>query len=107
MNTDDSAAQNDWLHSLQNERITERFSEIRTYAYMVFDQLDTNGNGFLELEEIAAAMNLPQTSTREKSFLAFLLDNHDAIAESHEDGATSGISRADIESYFKLISELM
>ena len=99
--------QHAWFSTTQNDTLNEHFNEIRTYAYLVFDSLDTNGNGYIELDELDAALNLPNMSEREKSFITFLIDNHSAIAEASEQGDPNGISRKDIEAYFKLIANLL
>jgi hypothetical protein len=107
--THDPNSQSSWLSDYTEHSLSEHFSEIRTYAYLVFDQLDTNKNGYLEIEELEKALhsNLPD---REKSFITFLLQNHESIGESFDenDGHNAdGISRQDIEEYFKIISTLI
>ena len=90
--------------------VQQSFEEIKQYAYSAFDKLDTNGNGFIEANELTAALNSDATDMREKSFITFLLTNQDAIADScHEGGFTvkGGISRLDIESYFKLVLNML
>jgi len=99
--------QNAWFSTLGNDGLNEHFNEIRTYAYLVFDSLDTNGNGYIELEELESALALPNMSEREKSFITFLVNNHSSIADAVEDSNPEGISRKDIEAYFKLIGELL
>lgn len=99
--------ENAWFVNQSSPNLTERFAEIRTYAYLVFDSLDTNKNGFIELDELASALEQPQYSEREKSFVSFLLNNHSAIADSSQHGDSNGISRNDIEAYFKLIEGLV
>jgi len=82
---------------------------IRDYAYLAFDHLDKNGNGFLEREELLTVLNSPVTQ-REKSFITFLLNNQQNIAEMEEEdnpGPVDAISRGDLESYFALITELL
>ncbi len=82
---------------------------IREYAYWAFDHLDKNGNGFLERDELLAVLNSNITA-REKSFITFLINNQQNIADMvQEEGASSveGISRQDLENYFALIGELL
>ncbi len=82
---------------------------IRDYAYWAFDHLDKNGNGFLERDELEAVLNT-QISQKEKSFITFLLNNQENIAEMvQEEGGppSDGISREDLESYFALITNLL
>jgi hypothetical protein len=79
--------------------------DIKQYAYEAFDSLDANKNGFIEMDELAAHLNDPNVPMREKSFVSFLINNHDDIEKAcAEGGATkNGISRLDIEFYFKLV----
>lgn len=108
--TNDSNFQSAWFSNYNEHSLAEHFNEIRTFAYLVFDQIDTNKNGYIEIEELEAALNSPGTSEREKSFITFLLQNHEEIAESFEEQETrqvDGISRQDIEEYFKLITALL
>jgi hypothetical protein len=82
---------------------------IKDYAYWAFDHLDKNGNGFLERDELLAVLN-SQISQREKSFITFLLNNQQNIADMVQEqggSASEGISRQDLESYFALISALL
>ena len=99
-----------WVHSSTTERTKERFNEIKTYAYLAFDELDKDKNGFIDESELLEALNSSSTSEREKAFIAFLLDNRQSIADSFDEGAhqdPEGISRMDLEAYFKMISQLM
>ena len=108
--TEDQNFQNHWYSNYAGHNLNEHFSEIRTYAYLVFDQLDTNRNGFIEIEELEAALFSTKLSEREKSFITFLLDNHESIAEAYDEGTVHnphGISRQDIEAYFRLIQNLL
>ncbi|MBX9669162.1 MAG: hypothetical protein K2X93_16165 [Candidatus Obscuribacterales bacterium] len=106
MNRDENF-QNAWFVDYTNN-ISERLSEIKTFAYLVFDQLDTNSNGVIETEELLAALDSPQLSEREKSFIMFLLANQDAISETVKDSTIpNSISRIDIEAYFTMIKSLL
>lgn len=82
---------------------------IRDFAYKAFDKLDKNGNGFIEQTELAYAQSVAPAGSKEKSFLTFLLNNQEAIAEMvAEDHAPQlGLSRGDLESYFALITRLL
>ncbi|MBX3135635.1 hypothetical protein KF707_05335 [Candidatus Obscuribacterales bacterium] len=104
--TDDNF-QNSWFNDYKREDLGEHFGEIKTYAYLIFDQLDANGNGFIEREELLNALNSPTISEREKSFITFLLNNHEQIVEAAEDSSQDGISRNDIGAYFDLIASLL
>ncbi len=86
--------------------VQKSIEEIKQYAYEAFDKLDANGNGFIEMDELAASLQDPNTPMREKSFISFLINNHDDIEKSCAEGAgekKSGISRLDIEFYFRLV----
>ncbi len=84
--------------------------DIKKFAYDEFDKLDTNNNGFIEASELHAVMNDPNTPMREKSFIMFLLSNQQEIADSVQEGTPEyrdGISRLDIEQYFKIVISRM
>jgi hypothetical protein len=85
--------------------VQKSIEEIKQYAYEAFDKLDTNKNGFIEMDELAANLQDPNVPMREKSFISFLINNHDDIEKSVAEGSDqkTGISRLDIESYFRLI----
>ncbi len=86
--------------------VLQNMEEIKKYAYDSFDRLDANGNGFIETDELVAAMNDASTPMRDKSYIHFLLSNQADIAsaahEGHED-QKDGISRVDLELYFRLV----
>lgn len=85
--------------------LQQNFDQIRVFAYEAFDKLDANDNGFIETEELYAALNNPSLDMREKSYVTFLLTNQKEIADSVNEGidpTQNGISRLDIELYFKL-----
>ena len=78
------------------------------FAYKAFDQLDFNGNGYLEWNELHAALKNPDLSDRERQFVQFLLENQKTIADSYDEGELQsslqkGISRRDLNSYCTLI----
>jgi hypothetical protein len=80
--------------------------DIKKYAYEAFDLLDTNQNGFIEASELQVVLADPATPMREKSFVMFLLSNQQEIADSVQEGTPEyrdGISRLDIEQYFKIV----
>lgn len=85
--------------------VQKSIEEIKQYAYEAFDKLDANKNGFIEMDELAASMADPNVPMREKSFISFLINNHDEIEKACAEGgeAKNGISRLDIEFYFRLI----
>ncbi len=85
--------------------LQQNFDQIRLFAYEAFDKLDANDNGFIETEELYAALENPALDMREKSYVTFLLTNQKEIADSVNEGidpTQNGISRLDIELYFKL-----
>jgi len=80
--------------------------DIKRYAYEQFDKLDTNNNGFIEASELHTVFNDPNVPMREKSFIMFLLSNQQDIADAVQEGTPEyrdGISRLDIEQYFKIV----
>lgn len=85
--------------------VQRNIEDIKKYAYDAFDHLDTNKNGFVEMHELAASLNDPNVPMREKSFISFLINNHDDIEQACSEGGESknGISRLDIEFYFRLV----
>ena len=110
MTNDDKSFESAWFSTFNSHNMVERLNEIKTYAYLTFDELDKNKNGFIDQEELLAAYNSPKTNEREKSFIQFLLNNQQAIADSFDEGPwqdPEGISRQDIEAYFKIITSLL
>lgn len=86
--------------------VQQNLEAIKKYAYDAFDKLDTNGNGFLERDELLAAFEDEKVEMRDKSYIMFLLNNQKEIADSAVEGSgeqNEGISRLDIEMYFKLV----
>ncbi len=85
---------------------TQNIEQIRQYAYEAFDKLDTNGNGFIETSELYAALDDPETPMKEKSYIMFLLTHQEEISDCEDEGVpemVNGISRLDLDLYFKLI----
>ncbi len=110
LNKDDEF-QNEWLQpppapaAKKSSPVQQHFEQIKAYAYGAFDKLDTNQNGFIETDELYAALNDEATPMRDKSYIMFLLTNQAEIAASAHEGDPEyldGISRADIELYFRL-----
>ncbi len=86
--------------------VAQNIEDIKQFAYSAFDILDKNGNGFIESKELVAALEDPAVGMREKSFITFLLTNHEDIADSVKEGGPQqgdGISRLDLELYFRLL----
>lgn len=108
--SDQSKFERQWLHGEAESNESEPdINAIKEYAYLAFDHLDKNGNGFLEREELMTVLE-SNVSEREKSFISFLLNNQENIAEMVQEthqGPSDGISRDDLETYFALISQLL
>ena len=112
----DKDLENAWF-SLSVDPQTKKLSpaqrnleDIKKYAYEQFDKLDSNNNGFIEAAELHAVLNDPNIPMREKSFIMFLLSNQQDIADSVQEGTPEyrdGISRLDIEQYFKIVISRM
>ncbi len=101
---------NEWFAGSSSDSMTHEISRIKEFAYLTFDLLDSNGNGYLEYTELEDALTTPGRNAKEKSFIQFLLDNREAIADSFDEGENSmldSISRNDLEAYFKLVIELL
>lgn len=110
LNKDDEFASAWFSQSNPGEKksspVRQNLEQIKAYAYEAFDRLDTNQNGFIETEELYAAMNAESTPMKEKSYIMFLLCNQPEIAKSAFEGSNEnkdGISRVDLELYFRII----
>ncbi len=110
----DKQFQNSWFSQYRGQPeikskanpLAQNFEEIKQYAYAAFDQLDKNGNGFIETSELSAALNDANMPMREKSFITFLLNHQREIADTVLEGQPEnkdGISRLDLDGYFKLV----
>ena len=88
-------------------RVADTLDEVKNFAYECFDMLDKDGDGFITKGELNEAMNNDRFKWREKSFVCFLLRRIEDISEAYEDEwdckKGDGISRADIQEYFKMI----
>jgi hypothetical protein len=87
-------------------KASDAIVQLKEYAYGAFDKLDLDSNGYIEKHELEAALQDEATPPREKSFITFLLNNQQAIADSVNEGSTTikgGITRIDLEAYFKLV----
>ncbi len=86
----------------------EQLQAVKEYAYKSFDAIDRDKNGFLTRQELEQALH-NSSDYKQRSFLKFILDNHEQIAEAEDDSvhAEDGISRDDLESYFELILTLL
>ncbi|MCW5821905.1 MAG: hypothetical protein KIT34_03830 [Cyanobacteria bacterium TGS_CYA1] len=113
LNDDDFA--NAWLYpqaetagtdQKKPDVVQQNIEAIRAYAYESFDKLDTNGNGFIETSELYDALEDENTPMREKSYIMFLLNHQDEISDCEDEGVpemVDGISRMDLEHYFRII----
>ncbi len=99
-----------WFADVLGDRsnIGDQLQEIKAFAYAAFDKIDKNANGFLSHDELESAAAGTEVTEKERSFLNFLIDNHDEISEACDEGEGSeGISRTDLDNYFELISSLL
>lgn len=90
--------------------VIESLQEIKDFAYEAFDKLDVDCNGYLERDELVKALVSEKTMPAEKEFINFLLSNQEQIASAFDEqdpANRDGISRADLESYFQLIMNLI
>lgn len=104
--------ENAWFSNyVPQQTAGDAISQIKDYAYAAFDKLDKNGNGYIERDELEAWLKDASTPDREKSFITFLLNNQEAISASVHEGAGSGpkdgITRMDLDAYFKIILNLL
>jgi hypothetical protein len=88
-------------------RVADTLDEVKTFAYECFDMLDKDGDGFISKGELNEAVNNDRFKWREKSFICFLLRRVEDIAEAYDEEwdckKGEGISRADIQEYFKTL----
>jgi hypothetical protein len=90
------------------ETVNEQMQRIRDFAYSSFDRLDCDSNGFISRLELETALADQELPIRESQFLTFLLENHDDIIDAFDEKTIAdGISRKDLESYFKLVASLL
>ena len=91
----------------QGLRVADTIAEVKVFAYESFDKLDRNHDGFITRDELVSAMNDDSWGWREKSYICFLLRRIKDIQEAYDDEwgckGVDGVSRADIQEYFKMI----
>jgi Ca2+-binding EF-hand superfamily protein len=82
---------------------------VRDFAYSAFERLDKDGNGFIELTELNSIIQSGQLTERERSFVSFLINNHQEISDAFTESGRphDGISRQDLDAYFELILKLL
>lgn len=101
----------EWLDRLVSSSATvaNNLERIKDFAYNSFDKLDRNKSGFVEFKEMYAALADNVYTREEKSFITFLLANEPAIADACDEGlyVRDGISKQDIELYFRIIIDLL
>lgn len=86
--------------------LSQTFQDIHEYALKTFDSMDQDGDGFLSRQELQNAATDDLTGWREKSFLIFLLRNIEAISKAYDEHwapENAGISRMDLQEYFRLL----
>lgn len=108
--TNEEPSSNTWFADIMGDgsQMGDQLQAIKNFAYIAFDKIDKDGNGFLSQVELEALLASGELGKREQSFLTFLLDNHDQIAEATDEGEhADGISRYDLEAYFDLIATLL
>ena len=101
-----------WLHNSTAEHEVSaimNLAAVKDFAYNSFDLLDKDSNGYLEPDELEQQLESDQLSSREKSFVQFLLNNREQIAgmADEEHSPEDGISRSDLELYFELLADLL
>lgn len=87
-------------------RISDTLDEIKAFAYRAFDELDVDRDGFISRSELEAVLAGRTLASRERSFVSFLLRRLEDIESAYKEEWTQGgegISRADIQEYFKKI----
>lgn len=86
--------------------LNQTFQDIHEFALKTFDSIDQDGDGFLSGAELNNAATSELTGWREKSFLIFLLRNIETISKAYDEHwapENSGISRMDLQEYFRLL----
>jgi hypothetical protein len=108
---DQAEFEKSWVMSyVPKGTVQDSISQIKDYAYQAFDLMDKDGNGFIERSEMETYIKDPSRTDRERSFITFLLTNQEAIADQVHEGAAGpkdGISRLDLDAYFKLILTML
>lgn len=87
-------------------RVADALDEIKSFAYRAFDELDNDGDGFISRAELETVLAGRTLASRERSFVSFLLRRLEDIESAYNEEWThggEGISRADIQEYFKKI----
>jgi len=88
-------------------RVADTLDEVKTFAYECFDKLDKDSDGFISKGELSEALAGDMYKWREKSFICFMLRRIADIAESYDEEwdckEGDGISRADIQEYFRML----
>lgn len=101
-----------WFKDLVGDgsKLSDQLEDVRKFAYIAFDQIDKDKNGFLTYEELEQELNNLELGYKQRSFIKFIMDNIEQIGDAADDLSKSrpdGVSRADLESYFELIATLL
>ncbi len=79
--------------------VSELMAEVRNFALMAFDQLNSDQNGFLSREELARFLEQEDLTSYQRGCAKFLLTNIRKISRNG-DSEVDGISREEIADYF-------
>jgi hypothetical protein len=110
-NSKDDTLKTAWFSAYKPNgvQVANQLDEVKEFAFASFAMLDRDGDGFIDKYELAAALQDPKLGVREKSFVGFLLRRLDDIKDAYHEEWISGhegISRVDIQEYFRKIKRL-
>lgn len=79
--------------------VSDLLEEVRNFALMAFDQLNSNQDDFVSREELEAFLEQESLTSYQRGCAKFLLTNIEKINQN-TDCAHDGISREDISNFF-------